>query len=353
MAILEKAFVVGHKVANFAVKHGPTIAVVGGSVAVIAGSFFACKATLKASDIIEQHNAQMDKIREATERYEESYDDDARKKDKIQVYASTAGKFARLYGPAIGLELAGFAAIFGGFGVLKSRYGIALGTITALDEYIADYRKQVIEEYGIEADERFSKNRGELHEIERTVTDDDGNEKTEKYNAIAVDDITGDPFTFVFQKYVWDIDNDGNKYRRLNRAWEDGSYLFNDNTLMQLQNSYTRLLQSRRLDHLFLNKILNELDLPETRIGHDYGWTSQPGCCVDLRVVPVIKMWDDDDSKQFPMYIPINPNNDEEFEMFRQAYMDDDEQVAYILKPNVDHDEYGIPREIRSKVFAM
>lgn len=334
MKFVDNAIRIGRRVVDITKHNAPTIAVVSGSIAVIAGGILACRATLKAEDIIDQHQKQMDCIKEATENHGDEYTDNDRKKDKVQVYASTAGKFARLYGPAVLLEAAGFAAIFGGFGLIKKRYGVALTTITTLDNRLADYRKKVIDRFGKEVDEEFTKQRGQFHEIEQKVVDEEGNETIKTINAINVDDIVEDDFTRIFD------------YR--NPKWEN-SYLFNDNLFSNLEQWYTHNLQSNRMDHVFLNTILKELGFEETGIGHFYGWTNKPGCFVSFGVLPFIRMWDQDEDGQFPMIVPVT--TEEGLEEFRQAYIDDEKSVGYILKFNIDCDENGVPREIYHDVY--
>jgi len=329
----------GNKMITTLGHHGPTIAVIGGSAAVIAGCVLACKATLKAEDILDTHNVRMNMVREAKAKHPNEYTSSDEKKDKLQVYMTTAGSFARLYGPSLLIGAAGFAAIFAGFGLIKRRYGIAVSAVTALDKSFKEYRKQVINEFGIEADERFTKNRGEFVEVDRVAVndteDEDGEPKTEKVEAIPLDDIVEDDFTRIFD------------YR--NPKWENSAWLFNDNLIHQLEAWYTRYLQAHAFDHVFLNSVLKDLGFEETGIGHFYGWTDKPGCYVSFNAIPFIKIWDGDDDKQIPMMIPVNSEDD--YDDFREAFRKDPTSVGYLLKFNVDTDENGIPCEIYHKVY--
>jgi len=338
MSIIDTVVGMGNKAAKVLGHHGPTIAVVGGSVAVIAGTVLACRATLKAENIIREHYARMTMIRDASEITEEYTLEDQRK-DKIQVYASTVGKFGRLYGPAALLEIAGFTAIFAGFGIIQKRYGIAVSAVTALDKSFSAYRKQVIDEYGAEVDERFTKRRGEFVEVDKIAVndteDDDGEPKTEKVEAIDFDDIVEDDFTRIFDSR--------------NPKWEN-DFLMNDNFLNQTILWYTKHLQSRRLDHVFMNSVLKDFGFKETGVGHFYGWTSKPGCAVNVSILPFIKIWTGGNDKQVPMMIPVH--TDEDYDEFRTAYIEDPNSVGYVLKFNVDTDENGIPREIYHEVYG-
>ena len=46
------------------------------------------------------------------------------------------------------------------------------------------------------------------------------------------------------------------------------------------------------------------------------------------------------------MLVPMDMNDEMDEADFRQAYIEDDRQVCYIMKFKVDTDENGVPREI-------
>lgn len=371
MKVLSAIAGFGHKIGNIVVKNGPTIAVVGGSVAAIAGTFLACKATLKAGNVLDEHKAQMDIIHEAEKKSESvdtvDYTENDKKKDTLQVYASTAGKFARLYAPAVGLEVAGFVAIFWGFGLISRRYGLALGAIASLDEKFRQYRGNVIDEYGTDVDKRLA---GELvlgdgnqsDEEEITVTDSEGNEHSNTAKKIDIDAVDLNNFQFVFQKYDTVVDENGVTKTVENPLWES-SYLYNHNLIQQVEKGYTRLLQNRSIDHLFLNKVRREFGKNGNDFGHYYGWTSKPGCSVFLKAQPFVRVWREEDSEQFPMiiFLPVDYDvddgsmifiNKEDEDLYYNTYQTNDANVGYVLTPNIDCDDAGIPHEIYNEVYG-
>ena len=347
MSIITSVVGTANKFATFIKPHVPTIAVMGGSVAVFGGAFLACKATLKIDDILNEHNAMMNHIADHTDNPDfPEYTDKEVKKDKLQVYAMTSGKFFRAYAPAVGLAAAGFASIFYGFGLIKKWHTLAVSAVSAIDGKFAQYRQNVVNELGADMDKKFAGELLEAKEVEVAKVDPEtGESKTETVKGI--DDVIEDDFTRIFD------------YK--NPKWENG-YLLNDRFLNNLENWYSKHLSSHRMDHLFLNTVLKELGFKETGIGHFYGWTDKPGCSVRFDITPFVRIWDNDNDKQMPLIIPFQTEYDEngiwhfrnplDEEMFRQYYIDDEHSVGYMLRFNVDTDENGVPKQIYNDVYG-
>lgn len=341
-AIVDKAISLGNKGLTLVKPHLPTIMVVAGSASVVAGAFFACKATLKVDQVLEEHNAIMSHVRESIEKLPEGRLTKREiMSDKLQCYAATAGKLCRLYAPAIGLSLAGFAAIFSGFGMIKRWHALAVSSVAALDEKFGKYRAGVIKKYGKEVDKQLA---GEIIETTKQeikkIDEETGEEKAEEVDAITgitFENLVEDDFTRVFDCS--------------NPRWEN-DYLFNDNFFKNLIHYYTKHLQSHRMDHVFFNTILKECGFRETGIGHFYGWTDKPGCALRIGITPCLRVWDHDESSQFPMLIPMDLDDEMDEKDFRQAYIDDEKSVCYILKFLVDTDENGVPHEIYNEVYG-
>ena len=348
MSIVTTTIKTANKVATFIRPHIPMIAMFGGAACVCGGAFLACRATLKVDQVFEEHKAMLEHIDETLEKLPEgSLTRREIVSDKIQVYSMTAGKLFKLYGPAIGLGAAGFASMFYGFGLIKQWHALAINSVAAIDKSFAEYRKKVIDRYGVEVDEEFTCHRGQYVKAERTTTDENGNEKTESIDTIDFNDIVEDDFTRIFD-YT-------------NEKWEN-DYLMNDRFLNDLELWYTKHLRAHSMDHVFLNRVLKDLGFSETGIGHFYGWTDKPGCTVSFSVLPFVKIWQSDEDGQFPLLVPlpveydsrgifrfINPDDED---VFRKAYIEDERNVGYILKFNVDSDENGIPRQIYNDVYG-
>ena len=338
-AIIDKAIGFGHKAVTAIKPHVPTIAVVAGSVSVCAGAFFACKATLHVDEVLTEHKAMMNHIEETVKKLPEgTFTDREIKHDKLQTYAATAGKFCRLYAPAIGLGLAGFTAIFAGFGMIKKWHGLALSSVAALDEKFGKYRSGVIERYGEKVDKELA---GEvINKTEKVIEEvdiDTGEVSKKSMEVVSLRDVADSDFTRIFDS--------------TNKKWEN-HYLFNENMIDQIIAWYNREFGAGRIDHVFLNTILKEFGFDETGIGHFYGWTnSRPGG-VAIEVTPCLKVWDRDEDEDFPMLIPMDLNDDMDKKDFEQAYIDDENSVCYIMEFLVDTDENGVPRQIYNEVYG-
>ena len=338
-AIIDKAIGIGHKGFTLIKPHLPTIAVVAGSVAVVGGAFFACKATLHVDEVLADHRAMINHVKEIQDKLPEgTFTDREIKHDKLQCYAVTAGRLFRLYAPAISLAAAGFASIFAGYGMIKRWHALAVSSVAALDEKFNNYRAGVIDQYGEDVDKQLA---GEVLKTTTTevkkIDHETGEETTEAVDVVTFENLVEDDFTRIFDC--------------TNPKWEN-DYLFNDNFFINLVNYYTNRLQSRRIDHVFLNKILKDCGFKETGVGHFYGWVSKPGCSLRIDITPCLRVFDDDASSQFPMLIPMDLNDEMDENEFRQAYIDDEKSVCYILKFMVDTDENGVPCSIYDQVYG-
>lgn len=243
-----------HKVGFKLKKHSPEILVVTGVTGVVVSSVMACKATTKAGDIVAAHNEDMDKIHRASEMRDVDYTAEDMKKDTVIVYAQTAVKFIKLYGPSVLVGIASIACIVGSHNILRKRNVALAAAYAAVDKGFKEYRSRVVERFGEELDKELRYNI-KAKEFEETIVDSKGKEKQVK-NTVSVADPNG------YSDYARIFD-DGCK------GWsKDPEYnlLF----LKQQQNWANECLQSRR--HLFLNEVYDMLGIPRTKAGACVGW---------------------------------------------------------------------------------
>ena len=217
----------------------------------------ACKATTKASEIIDETKTSVSMIHDlvADQAVPESeYSEEDSKRDLVIVYSKAAMKFAKLYGPS--LIIAGLSAgsILSSTTILRKR-NIAIGTAyTALDRSFRTYRDRVIEKFGEDFDKEL-KYGTTTKVIEETTVDENGNEKTEtKTVKIA----------------------DPNNYSIYARFYDDGCAGWTKNPeynlifLKQQQNWANEKLKAN--GRLFLNEVYEMLGIPKTVIGQRVGW---------------------------------------------------------------------------------
>ena len=159
-------------------KYSPEIMAIAGVVGMVTSAVMACKATTKASEIIDETKESVSMIHDlvADQAIPESkYSEEDSKRDLVIVYSKAVMKFAKLYGPS--LIIAGLSAgsILSSTTILRKR-NIAIGTAyTALDRSFRTYRDRVIEKFGEDLDKEL-KYGTTTKVIEEITVDENGNE---------------------------------------------------------------------------------------------------------------------------------------------------------------------------------
>ena len=107
--IIEKVSRTASKYGYKLKKASPTIMIVGAAVGGVTATVLACKATIKAQDILAEHNAEVESIHTAKEQIEsgdiqlgegETYTEKDFKNDITTAYVQTGLKLAKTYAPA-------------------------------------------------------------------------------------------------------------------------------------------------------------------------------------------------------------------------------------------------------------
>lgn len=246
-----------HKVGFKFNKHSPEILIVAGVVGTVASAVMACKATLKVNDILEETKVEIDKVKTvvADESIsEEKYSEQDAKKDLAVIYAHAGLKFAKLYGPSIILGALSVTSILASNNILRKRNLALAAAYKAVDTGFKEYRSRVVERFGEELDRELRYN-VKAKEIEETVTDKNGKEKTVKKTINVAD-------PNVYSDYARCYD-DGCK------GWEKDS----EYNLMFLRHTQEFMNQKLRAQgYLFLNDVYDALGIPRTRAGQVVGW---------------------------------------------------------------------------------
>ena len=237
-------------------KHSPEIMVTAGGIGVVASAVMACKATTKASSIVDEMKEEMDKIREAVDMVdEETYSKEDLKRDTAIVYLQTGVKFAKLYGASIALGTLSITSILVGHNILRKRNLALAAAYTAIDTSFKAYRGRVVERFGKELDKELRYNI-KAKEVEETVID----KKTGEEKVVKKTIDVADP----------------NEYSDYARFFDDGCNgwskdpEFNLMFLKQQQSYANDLLKSR--GHLFLNEVYDLLGIQRTKAGNIVGW---------------------------------------------------------------------------------
>lgn len=252
-------------------KASPTIMIVGAAVGGVAATVLACKATIKAQDILAEHNAAVETIHMTKDQIEkgeialgegESYTEKDFKNDITATYVQTGLKLAKVYAPAVSLGIASLGCMFGSHHIMSKRNATLTAAYIALDKAFEEYKGRVTDRFGNRVQEELEHNIKAV-EVENKKTNDQGVEETIKeYKDVAMQHSS--PYTCIFDETVdtWQPDN------MLNR-----NYLF----LME-QSANKRL---RTQGHLFLNEVLGSIGTHggvsmKTPEGQIVGWIYDP-----------------------------------------------------------------------------
>lgn len=173
------------KLGNFCSDNKEYILIGLGAIAGVAGVIWACKKTIDAQDIIEEHNEKLEALNDEIEA-DDLDNTQLAKVEKRKLYLKTAGKLALNYaGPA--LTLTGSAVCIGAaFKIIDDDRAMLHSSFLSVLAAYEKYRERVIKRYGVEVDNEIMMGKT-VTEVEET--DENGNtvkkQKTE-FNPIWV-----------------------------------------------------------------------------------------------------------------------------------------------------------------------
>lgn len=255
----------GNKSIMKAQKHSPEILLITGIIGVIGSTILACRATLKAKDILVESKKNLDNIHEkAASKLIEDYTKKDIKKETAMVYVKTTGKLLKEYAPSIiigGLSLTGIIA---SHGVLKNRNVAIAAAYATIDKSFKEYKSRVIDKVGegVEREIRYG-----IKPKDSTTEQKEGDINTPEniHKAVCNGDTTASPYARFFDKYT---KNDKGEIV-INTAWEDSPEY--NLVFLKAQQSYANdLLRVKK--RLFLNEVYSMLGIPETKAGQVVGW---------------------------------------------------------------------------------
>ncbi len=261
-------------------KHSPEILVVAGIAGTVVSAVLACKATTKVAEILDETKGTLDTIHEGMETGAingQEYTTEDGKKDTVVVYAQTGVKLVKLYGPAIILGTLSITSILASNNILRKR-NVALGAAyAAIDKSFKEYRGRVIERFGEQVDTelKYGIKAKKFEEIE--VDPETGKEKKVKKTVMVADPNLQSDYAVYFDSKSRNYETNPD-YNRM---------------FLKAQQAFANdKLQTR--GHLFLNEVLDDLDLPRTPAGQIVGWTKDgPDGYVNFRIVEVERETED------------------------------------------------------------
>lgn len=261
-------------------KHSPEILVMAGIAGTVVSAVLACKATTKVAEILDETKGTLDTIHEGMETGAingQEYTTEDGKKDTVVVYAQTGMKLAKLYAPAIILGTLSITSILASNNILRKR-NVALGAAyAAIDKSFKEYRGRVTERSGEQVDTelKYGIKAKKFEEIE--VDPETGKEKKVKKTVMVADPNLQSDYAVYFDSKSRNYETNPD-YNRM---------------FLKAQQAFANdKLQTR--GHLFLNEVLDDLDLPRTPAGQIVGWTKDgPDGYVNFRIVEVERETED------------------------------------------------------------
>ena len=251
--ISNQVYKLGFKV----MKHSPEILLISGVVGCVTSAIMACGATTKIGEILAKTEDDINIIHAAAEGKiptKEPYTEEDSKRDITTVYVQTGLKLVKLYAPAVILGGLSITAILSSNNILRKRNVALAAAYATVDGSFKDYRDRVIDRFGEQVDNEL-KHGIKAKTIEEIITDENGNEiKTEKAIEVA------EPSEHNMYTKIFDESS---------RYWSSTPD-YNQMFLIGRERYANDLLNVR--GYLFLNDVLDMLDIPRTKEGQIVGW---------------------------------------------------------------------------------
>lgn len=241
-----------------AVKSSPTILLIAGIGTGMFAGYKACKATLKAEKIYKDYKEKREMIDEVYEKIsdDKEYTEEDYSKDVRDTNVKLVVDIFKVYTVPALLASAAVSMITGSHVIMHKRCTALTGTVISLTEALRQYRKNVVDELGEEADHRFANN---IKEIE--IEDPETKEKKKVKKSIN----NKNPFSFWFTPTY--TDNHGDEY--VNPYWSDDA-MYNIKQLEAIMIGLSKQLKAN--ENLFVNEVFDALGRPRSSDGGKFGW---------------------------------------------------------------------------------
>jgi hypothetical protein len=243
-------------------KHAPTIMLITGAVGVVAAAVLACKETLEAKDIIDEHSDELNEIKQAREeKTEEVYTPADYRSDLGHYYISVGGKVVLTYMPSVILGSLSLASMIGSNVILRKRNASLAAAYATLSGMFASYRKNVVDNFG-EAVDHNMRYGVKTVKVEEEITDPEtGKTKKIKVAKDVANVMPGDYARF------FDEDNPyfqcdavtGRPHHDANITW------------LKCKQAYANDMLKIR-GYLFLNDVYDMLGFARVKDGQSIGW---------------------------------------------------------------------------------
>ena len=241
-----------NKVKFNVVKHSPEILMGIGIAGVITSTVLACRSTLKAKDILEDKETNMNNVKEVLAEGREDYTEEDARKDKTIIMTTTAIRIMKLYAPSVIIGAGSIACLLESHNVMRNRNAGLAAALAATTESFKQYRERVTAKYGDEVDKEMR------YGIKKEKKEKDG-KKTKEDIVVGCDEkeLSGYARYFNESNINWTDDPQYNMmFLRQNQNWA------NDKLISQ--------------GYLYLNDVYDALGFPKTKAGQVVGWVYDP-----------------------------------------------------------------------------
>ena len=210
----------------------------------VASTVLACRATLKLDAVL---TTAKEDLYVAKNIEHNDYSESDRQHDTVIIYARSAARVARLYGPSVLVGSAAIACLAKSHNILQERNLALTAAYAAIDRAYSGYREQVIERYGEEEDRDL---REKAATAELAAFDDSGQAVPKRL------DPNGHS---VYARF----------FDQMSPSWSKEAE-YNLIFLRCQQNWANDLLKAR--GHIFLNEVYDNLGIQRSRAGAVVGW---------------------------------------------------------------------------------
>lgn len=232
-------------------KNSPTIFFVSGVLGAISATVLACRATLQLEHILGTANGDVEALRavymtQGSDEFLDPAKENEYKRELAKVYATTAMRITRLYGPAAVVGGVSIAALTGSHVALARRNAALAAAYGVVAKAFEEYRGRVQQEIGDDREQLLY--RGFVKE---EIVGDDGKKK----DVYVVPEGQSSPYARCFDE--------------TNRKWqpEPGMNRFFLNSQEVFANQ-----KLKAQGHLFLNEVYDSLGFERSPEAQQVGW---------------------------------------------------------------------------------
>lgn len=256
-------------------KHSPEICLVGGVITFGLTIYAACKATMKAEEVLDKYQEAKDKIassklaaedpeipEEEKEKRGITYTEEDEAKDKMIAFRDLVFGMAKKFWPVVLCGALSLGLFFSAYKITSARLTTAIGAYTALDGAFQKYRERVRDEVGEEREREIRTGVVKKTGYVKEVNDVGENVVTEK----EVDQIDEEwanqgPTVVLFSKET-------------STEFKNGSPIYNEAFLKGKENEFNWILNTR--GYLFESEVRRGLGLKVTDESSLRGWILDP-----------------------------------------------------------------------------